>query len=108
MTTVLEGVKARYEAVMSDDLTGPKPKALRRILRTDIPLLLAVAEAAVAWEAARRADVFAMRKVIAAIEPADVDRTDEADKAHIKTADALATSEAALCALVTPLLEDEE
>ena len=73
-----------------------------------MPLLLAVAEAAVAWEAARRADVFAMRKVIAAIEPADVDRTDEADKAHIKTADALATSEAALCALVTPLLEDEE
>ena len=48
MTTVLEGVKARYEAVMSDDLTGPKPKALRRILRTDIPLLLAVAEAAIA------------------------------------------------------------
>jgi hypothetical protein len=37
-----------------------------------------------------------------------VDRTDEADKAHIKTADALATSEAALCALVTPLLEEEE
>jgi len=96
MTTVLEGVKARYEAVMSDDLTGPKPKALRRILRTDIPLLLAVAEAAVAeWNTHRiwkEADE-------------NLDDTDEAWDEIWQRIDA---AHDAFRAAIEPLLEGEE
>ena len=69
-----------------------------------VPTLLAVAEAAAAWEAARTADALAMRAVVAAIESGDMDRTGEADEVQAQTADVLAACETALAAAIAPLL----
>lgn len=97
MTTVLEGVKARYEAVMSDDLTGPKPKALRRILRTDIPLLLAVAGAAAELQLAE-----------AELNSGSSDIADWTPFEHVRAHKRYRRARAALEEVITLLLEDEE